>query len=558
MKWSWACSVAFAALLCCGQIASAELTAQQTKQAEAMIAQFSAREFAVRQAAVEKLVAMGPDVLPLIRKALAETQDAEVKMRCEMVIKSITETQRASRRLVEKPVKYLGRTPPSWSVRWSANGEVVTYLQKLGGKEFVVHNGKASRGYKKTRSFASSPDDGHLAFGVKEAGKCFVVRDGVEGPRYDSVGHPHFSPDSKSLAYAAQRGQRQFIVRDGRESQSYDRVSYPNFSRDSRDLVYTAARNGKEFIVIDDAEGSPHDIMRLSFGKKLGTIRASVVDRDQAWLLEVDWPAKGQEEDKVVERRISFLGKVPPEFPETASYSLSPGKEGILFVVKRGAKREVVFNSRRYGPFDKLGWGRWFSQDGKRLAFCAKRDGHWFVVVDGKEGASYDDIWNLLLSRDGKHVAYQARRGQATYVVYDSKPIKKQEQKGRFRSVWRLRFSPDSKHLAYVDERDGKEVFVCDSRESPEYEGLGFLQFSRDSKHLYYVVKRRGKSFMVCDGIEGPPHRRIRTLSSATELTGKLRYIVRDGGQDLLVEVDWPKDLDWTHGLEPLTRGKEN
>ena len=68
-----------------------ELTPEQTKEAQTLIAQFSAKEFAVRQAAVEKLVALGPDVLPLVKKTLTETQDAEVKLRSEMVLKGIAE-----------------------------------------------------------------------------------------------------------------------------------------------------------------------------------------------------------------------------------------------------------------------------------------------------------------------------------------------------------------------------------------------------------------------------------------------------------------------------------
>lgn len=75
-------------------VARADLTREQTKEAEALIKQFSAREFAVRQNAVEELVKMGPGVLPLVRKALAETKDAEVKLRCEIVIKRISEAQR--------------------------------------------------------------------------------------------------------------------------------------------------------------------------------------------------------------------------------------------------------------------------------------------------------------------------------------------------------------------------------------------------------------------------------------------------------------------------------
>ena len=81
----------FFVLVCFCLIVHAELTPEQTKAAQGLIAQFTAPEFAVRQQAVEKLIALGPDVLPLVRKTLAETKDAEVKLRCEMVLKGIAE-----------------------------------------------------------------------------------------------------------------------------------------------------------------------------------------------------------------------------------------------------------------------------------------------------------------------------------------------------------------------------------------------------------------------------------------------------------------------------------
>ena len=73
----------------CAGTVHAELTPEQTKTARALIAQFSDRRFAARQQAVDKLVVMGPDVLPLVRKTLAGTKDAEVKLRCRMVLDGI-------------------------------------------------------------------------------------------------------------------------------------------------------------------------------------------------------------------------------------------------------------------------------------------------------------------------------------------------------------------------------------------------------------------------------------------------------------------------------------
>lgn len=77
-----------------GGVVLGDLTPEQTKQAEALIAQFTHPEFAVRQKAVAELIKTGLDVLPLVKKTLAETKDAEVKLRCRMVIAGITEAQR--------------------------------------------------------------------------------------------------------------------------------------------------------------------------------------------------------------------------------------------------------------------------------------------------------------------------------------------------------------------------------------------------------------------------------------------------------------------------------
>ena len=78
-----------AVLLALASAVEAELTPAQTNEAEALIRQLAAREFAVRQKAVRDLVAMGPDVLPLVKKTLGETDDGEVRLRCEMVIKAL-------------------------------------------------------------------------------------------------------------------------------------------------------------------------------------------------------------------------------------------------------------------------------------------------------------------------------------------------------------------------------------------------------------------------------------------------------------------------------------
>ena len=85
----WAVGLGMAAALCAG--AWGEMTREQTKQAEGLIKQFTAAEFKTREEAVRRLVEMGPEVLGLVEKAKGEAKDAEVKLRCEMVMKGIEE-----------------------------------------------------------------------------------------------------------------------------------------------------------------------------------------------------------------------------------------------------------------------------------------------------------------------------------------------------------------------------------------------------------------------------------------------------------------------------------
>ena len=81
-----------AVLLALSGVASAqdELTAGEKLAIESIIKQFSLRSFAARQKATERLIEMGPKVVPVVQKSLAETNDNEVKLRCRMVLEGVS------------------------------------------------------------------------------------------------------------------------------------------------------------------------------------------------------------------------------------------------------------------------------------------------------------------------------------------------------------------------------------------------------------------------------------------------------------------------------------
>ena len=46
-------------------------------------------------------------------------------------------------------------------------------------------------------------------------------------------------------------------------------------------------------------------------------------------------------------------------------------------------------------------------------------------------------------------------------------------------------------------------------------------------------------------------------ITGASTNSKAFRYLVFDGNSERLIEVDWPKDLDWTNGLKPIERPQE-
>ena len=74
----------------CGT-ARAELTAKQVKEAEALVKACGDNDYQVRDSATKKLIEMGMDVAPIVRKAGEASTDAEVKARCLYVVTTLLE-----------------------------------------------------------------------------------------------------------------------------------------------------------------------------------------------------------------------------------------------------------------------------------------------------------------------------------------------------------------------------------------------------------------------------------------------------------------------------------
>lgn len=128
---------------------AADLSPGQKLAVEALIKQFGAREFTRRHKAVERLIEIGPDVVPLVKKAAAETTDNEVKLRCQMVLDGIAgkygiiiDTQSRKKKTVDRWGLESSRI--NIDVANTTVEEILEILAKQSGNEPVLADGEVA------------------------------------------------------------------------------------------------------------------------------------------------------------------------------------------------------------------------------------------------------------------------------------------------------------------------------------------------------------------------------------------------------------------------------
>ena len=93
-----------------------------------------------------------------------------------------------------------------------------------------------------------------------------------------------------------------------------------------------------------------------------------------------------------------------------------------------------------------------FSADKKSMAYVAGDGNKNFVVLDGKEGPPFDDIYDLRFSPVGSRLAYGARRGLNHFILEAGKGVEGNKEHGPYENIQRgsLVFRPDGKDLAWA------------------------------------------------------------------------------------------------------------
>ncbi|HTY08662.1 MAG TPA: hypothetical protein VMF29_05815 [Candidatus Edwardsbacteria bacterium] len=179
------------------------------------------------------------------------------------------------------------------------------------------------------------------------------------------------------------------------------------------------------------------------------------------------------------------------------SLSFSPDGKHHAYAAGRAKLRFVVLDGVDQSPYDGILHDTpVFGPDGKRLAYGALKDEAWTMVVDGRAGWVFDELWPPVFSPGGRHVAYIARTGPKMTVVLDTMPQRQFEMVERYS----LAFESDSV-LTYRAREQGRPVAV---RNGMVTAAGAADTVKADSAAAATVVRADGKQHVVVNGRRGP------------------------------------------------------
>jgi hypothetical protein len=174
-------------------------------------------------------------------------------------------------------------------------------------------------------------------------------------------------------------------------------------------------------------------------------------------------------------------------------------------------KYQVSVNSSRHGIYKEIVKNRiYFITDSNRVAYIAKCNNGYCVVVDGIEQTHYKEIMKdtIAVSPDRMHYAYMAVKYRGLFKVktlYIIDRVKQPVYSNLLENV--ITFSPDSKHWAYGALKNNEWLYVIDGEEQERYQNLakaGIL-FSEDSKNWAYGAFDYKKWVCVSGELETGP-----------------------------------------------------
>ncbi len=173
-----------------------------------------------------------------------------------------------------------------------------------------------------------------------------------------------------------------------------------------------------------------------------------------------------------------------PDSKQITYVAMSPDCHNIAMVVMAGTGVELRVNGKSQATADDILFVL-YSPDSARLAYTARKDKTWYVILDGKETSTGSlQASQLVFSDDGRHLGYVTKTATGDSAIVDGRTI------GANRQVVHLTLSGDGSHVAYGYLNDQKQWAVMrDGKDTGHAypKGVDRIRFSPDGQHLVLV-----------------------------------------------------------------------
>jgi hypothetical protein len=244
-------------------------------------------------------------------------------------------------------------------------------------------------------------------------------------------------------------------------------------------------------------------------------------------------------------------GKEGTPYGGIGSLEFSPDNKHVAYAARRDKDWFVVLDGQEIGPFEGISHGSiMFSPGGGRLAFVAVKDGRTAVVLDGVPQGWHSAVCMPAFSPDGSRFAYGAAVDGRWRVIAgpDTGP-------GCAAIVNDIVFSPDSRRLAYGAQLDSGFALVVDGLAGARLEDLGddtTIVFSPDSRRVANFYRRNDTTGLMVDGEPAGIDPFVQLAPVFSPDSRRLAYLAKSGPLGGVV-VDGVEDTFRVNGVVPHT-----